>query len=121
MKIAKKNIGILGDINLHSTSMGANLAKEIEKLREKQVNELTLKDKGIEELPPNIGSLETLIQLNLSNNKLKSLPPQIGNLHNVTHFNLHNNKLRELPQEITKLSDLEELNVAVNKVVLLCR
>lgn len=86
--------------------MGAALGKELDKARAKEVHELDLRNKGITELPPNIGAVETLIRLNLSANKLKTLPPQIGNLHNLTSLNLFNNKLKELPQEITKLSDL---------------
>lgn len=50
--------------------MGANLAKELDKAKAKDVTELDLRNRGISNLPPNIGNLESLIRLNLSNNKV---------------------------------------------------
>ncbi len=113
--------------------MGANLEKEIEKLKPKQPKELDLKDRGITDVPANIDQLDQLVRLNLSLNKIDSLPPQIGNLGiscrrviittiaNLKLLNLFNNKLKELPQEITKLENLENLNVSVNKLTSLPR
>ncbi len=55
--------------------MGANIGKEIEKAKAKEVNELDFRDRGITEvtddacsyqqIPANIGGLESLIKLNL--------------------------------------------------------
>lgn len=61
--------------------MGGNLAKELEKAKIKEINELDLRNRGITEIPPNIGTLESLIRLNLSNNKISILPSQIGKLY----------------------------------------
>lgn len=53
--------------------MGASLTKEIEKAKAKEVSELDLKGRGITEIPPNIGGLESLSKLNLSSNKIRYL------------------------------------------------
>jgi len=72
--------------------MGGNLGKELEKAKAKDVTEIDLKGRGITEITPNIGALESLIKLSLrfftftlslflliinSTNKIKTLPPQV--------------------------------------------
>jgi Leucine-rich repeat (LRR) protein len=50
--------------------MGASLSKELEKAKAKEITELDLKDRGLSEIPANIGGVESLVRLNISNNKI---------------------------------------------------
>ncbi len=61
---------------------------------------------GIESLPPAIGELENLIELNLIFNNLTELPPEIGGLKKLELLNVAENDLHALPPEI---GDLESL------------
>ena len=59
-------------------------------------------------LPPEIGQLTNLQQLNLSYNRLTRLPPEIGQLTNLQELDLSNNPLTSLPPELcAKLKDVE--------------
>ena len=63
-------------------------------------------NRGIESLPPSIGELENLIELNLIFNNLTELPPEIGRLKKLELLNVAENDLAALPPEI---GDLESL------------
>ena len=68
------------------------------------------------ELPPVLGSITGLRELNLSNWGSKdlggSIPPELGNLVNLTSLDLHNNQLTgEIPTELGKLPNLTYLNL----------
>jgi Leucine-rich repeat (LRR) protein len=93
--------------------MGANVQKEIDIARQKELSEIDFRNRGItvrlffktdnnlanfQDIPPNIGNLEKLVKLNLSGNKIKTLPGSIGNLGKLKILLLFNNKLQELPQ-----------------------
>jgi hypothetical protein len=77
---------------------------------------LNLVDKGIEELPPEIGDLQNLSELNLNFNKLRSFPPEIGRLINLTALGLVRNELKELPTGIERLKGLRSLNLGGNQL-----
>lgn len=90
-----------------------------------QIIEQAAKDKSIDldlggldltEIPPEIGKLTSLVQLNLRENKLKELPPEIGNLTRLKKLYLSDNKLTELPAEIGNLVELERLYLSKNKL-----
>lgn len=69
----------------------------------------------ISELPPEIGSLTSLSNLDLSNNSLKTLPPEFVDLHKaLTDLNLRNNTLGELPVFLSQFNRLRVLNVSQN-------
>ena len=80
------------------------------------VTELSITNKEIEALPPEIGKLTDLTSLKLSNNQLTSLPPEIGQLENLTFLSLIENQLTELPKEIGRLANLKSLYVNFNKL-----
>ena len=82
-----------------------------------KVYKLSLADKDIKTLPPEIGQLKNLQLLNLNDNRLKSLPPEIGDLRHLQVLSLFNNNLRYIPDEFRKLRSLEVLYLGRNKIV----
>ena len=65
-------------------------------------------------LPPEIGKLTHLIELNLAGNQLMILPPEIGRLAKLTQLELRQNELIFLPPEIGQLANLTELELSFN-------
>ena len=101
------------------------LLQVIEQATKEEWTELDLSDKGLTELPPEIGRLTHLTQLNISSsgdagdkakNQLTELPPEIGQLTNLTELDLSNNQLTALPPEIGQLTNLAELDLSVNQL-----
>jgi C-terminal of Roc, COR, domain/Ras of Complex, Roc, domain of DAPkinase/Leucine rich repeat/Leucine Rich repeats (2 copies) len=68
------------------------------------------------ELPPEIGQLKHLIELDLSSNQLTELPPEIGQLQNLETLVLGANQLTELPAEVTQLQNLVTLDLSFNQL-----
>ena len=62
-------------------------------------------------LPPEIGNLTSLTELDLDGNQLTELPPEIGNLTGLTKLDLWVNGLTALPSEIGNLTGLTSLNL----------
>ena len=86
--------------------------------------ELDLKDKGLMELPSEIGTLMRLRKLDLSSspswenpeapNQLAELPAEIGQLSNLSNLILSSNQLSELPHEIGQLNNIVILQLNGN-------
>ena len=70
-------------------------------------------------LPPEIGELSNLRELNLSKNKLTTLPEEFGKLKNLTKLNLSRNQLTKLPPQIGNLYELVAFDLSFNKLVTL--
>ena len=70
---------------------------------------LSLSNKGLEVIPPEIGNLTNLTALRLDNNDLAEIPIQIGQLTNLTTLFLHQNNLTEIPVQIKGLTKLTRL------------
>lgn len=89
--------------------MGANLAKEFDKAREKGIKELDLGSKDISKLPTNIGTVKTLTKLNLSNNSLSYVMTSSSSLllcpNNAT-INVYNQALCLRPLEICPICNI---------------
>lgn len=88
--------------------------REIEKCKREGETTLKLERIGLAELPPEIGQLTALMELQLNNNRLTSLPPQIGLLNCLTRLSLDRNELTSLPPQIGDLVSLKELFVEGN-------
>ncbi len=73
-------------------------------------------NKAIEELPPEIGLLKDVEELDLSDNKLTSLPPEITQLSKLRILNIEYNELTDLPAELGQLTALEELYLGHNEL-----
>ncbi|MBN2562087.1 MAG: leucine-rich repeat domain-containing protein [Phycisphaerae bacterium] len=77
---------------------------------------LNLSDLGLTSLPPEIGGLANLTELDLRGNRLTSLPPEIGGLANLTALRLDGNQLTSLPPEIGGLASLTGLGLSGNQL-----
>ena len=67
-------------------------------------------------LPPEIGCLEKLEDLDLSFNKLKNLPNDIAALSALKSLRVANNKLIELPSGLSSLQRLVNLDFSNNRL-----
>lgn len=72
--------------------------------------------KNIKILPPIIGNLINLTEINASNNYLTSIPPEIGLLYNLEYLNLNSNILTTVPSEIGNLRKLRRINLCDNRL-----
>jgi len=72
----------------------------------------------IGEIPPEIGNLTNLRELNLTSNQLTGeIPPEIGNLTNLEYLSLWDNQLSgEIPSEIGNLINLRKLYLSRNQL-----
>uniref|UniRef100_UPI00358F054D leucine-rich repeat and calponin homology domain-containing protein 1-like isoform X2 n=1 Tax=Myxine glutinosa TaxID=7769 RepID=UPI00358F054D len=77
---------------------------------------LVLGNNKIGSLPPEIGDLKNLHELDVSCNELQELPPQLGNLVLLRELNVRRNRLEQLPEEISELP-LVSLDFSCNCVV----
>ncbi len=77
---------------------------------------IDLKDSQLQELPDNIGNLQSLIQIRLNQNQLENLPRTFGDLKKLRVVDLEQNNFRKFPACLTKLQNLEELNLNKNKL-----
>lgn len=93
------------------------MQKAIEKINvvfEGKKTELSLVGCNLEELPPILGSLTFLKELNLNHNFLKELPSIFGDLKSLTHLECSYNKFEIFPSIILEGKNLGVLNMDKN-------
>lgn len=88
----------------------------IEKAARENATSLELPNKGISELPDEIGTLTSLQVLILSNNEITRLPESIGDLISLYSLDLSGNQLTSLPDSIGKLTSLGWLRLDDNQL-----
>ena len=74
------------------------LLKVIDNAKKNRTAKLFLAKEELKELPPEVGDLKNLLELDLSGNDLETLPPEIGQLKRV----------KKLGFEITNISARED-------------
>jgi Leucine-rich repeat (LRR) protein len=70
---------------------------------------LHLYNNQLTSIPPEMGRLVKLEELNLSYNQLTSIPPEITGMVKLEYLNLNNNQLTSIPPEIGQLVNLTDL------------
>ncbi|MFW9996091.1 MAG: leucine-rich repeat domain-containing protein, partial [Candidatus Odinarchaeota archaeon] len=78
------------------------------------LQELDLSENQLVSLPAEIGKLTKLRSLTLMRNELTSLPAEMGQLKNLEILDLESNHLKELPPQIGQLTNLQELDLEDN-------
>ena len=86
----------------------------IQKTLAEKATKLDLSRLSLRQLPPEIGQLTNLRELNLVGNKLSGLPPEIVQLINLRELNIGFISLSNLPPEIVQLTNLQSLNLTGN-------
>ncbi len=80
------------------------------------VKSLNLSDRGLAELPPEIGKCGQLRRLYLKGNQLRELPAEIGRCGELRLLNVSDNQLAELPPEAGGWTQLESLFLNGNRL-----
>jgi len=95
----------------------ADVLQFITRSKKKKVTELDLSNKGITELPDEIGDISNLKILNLSYNNITALPSSICKLLNLEKLLLTRNKISRLPVGMGSLKKLKTLDLSYNPLV----
>ncbi len=82
---------------------------------------LSLAGLSLTQLPPEIGLLSHLQELDLRQNQLGELPLEIRQLKSLRTLILHRNQLSNLPPEIVQLNNLQKLDVDSNRMTIFPR
>ncbi len=101
----------------HSVSRWTQLPPEIGKLT--RLKELNLTNNSLASLPEELFLLHNLESLCLNNNKITSIPTGIKNLRKLKKLYLRSNLIETIPIEVTELADLNLLDIGHNKLSLL--
>lgn len=80
------------------------------------MQELILTENYIIELPPSIGRMALLNNLNIDRNALTSIPAEIGSCVSLGVLSLRDNKLYKLPTELGNCVNLHVLDVSGNRL-----
>lgn len=96
----------------------ADLLEEARRLGVRNLNEtkVSLRWKGLGDIPEFVFHMPNLDTLILSNNYMTTLPAEIGNLRNLKQLYIDNNYLTTLPDSIGKLKGLEKLGLENNQL-----
>jgi hypothetical protein len=95
----------------------ADVLQFILRSKQKKTTTLDLSNKGITELPDEIGDITWIKALNLSYNNITSLPSSICELVNLEKLFLTRNKLTKLPVGLANLQKLKILDLSYNPLV----
>jgi hypothetical protein len=74
---------------------------------------------GLAVLPPSLGDLDALEELDLQTNRVAALPDSIGALRQLQVLRLHRNGLQTLTASIASFSNLRELSIGENSITTL--
>lgn len=88
----------------------------IELAKEQKLKKLSLSNRGIKKIPPEIGRLTAVQKLDLSYNNIDELPDEFCHLTNLRSLYLNHNEIRELPGRFGNLQNLSTLDLSNNKI-----
>lgn len=80
------------------------------------IEELTLSNNNISELPKSLWMLASLTNLQVRANKLRTIPSQIESLTNLSTLDLGYNEIDSVASELSNCSSLQHLNLFGNKI-----
>lgn len=89
----------------------------INKIKESKAKKLDLSNRGITELPNEIGELTWITSIDISYNNIRELPASIIQLQNLKTLLLVRNNISRLPNGIGQLKNLRTLDVSYNPLV----
>ena len=92
------------------------LLQVIDQAAEDGREELNLSQKGLTELPKEIGKLENLTTLQLWGNQISEIPKESADLKNLRKLYLFDNQITDISEGITNLRNLEVLNLNQNQI-----
>ncbi len=117
--VSLNQTGCVDTLDLAGLSSVNNLPPEIGNLSSLIYLDLSLNALGNTPIPPEIGNLINLTYLNLSLNTFNSIPPELGNLTNLTHLDLSLNVGLSggIPPELGNLSNLTHLDLTGNETL----
>ena len=78
------------------------------------VKSMSFRERGIFDVPKEIGQLDSLFFLNLMGNNLEKMSPEIFSLTELQYLNLNKNGIKYIPAEIRQLQQLETLQMSIN-------
>ncbi|MFP4288207.1 MAG: leucine-rich repeat domain-containing protein [Bacteroidota bacterium] len=88
----------------------------IELAKEQKLKKLSLSNRGIRKIPPEIGRLTSVQKLDLSYNNIEELPDEFCHLTNLRSLYLNHNEIKELPERFGNLLNLNTLDLSNNKI-----
>ena len=80
------------------------------------LQDLDLSDNQMTSVPHELGQLANLRELDVSNNQLTSVPSELGQLANLRALDLSDNQLTSVPSELGRLDNLEYLKLRSNRL-----
>ncbi len=88
----------------------------IEVAKEQKLKKVSLSNRGLTALPPEIGRLNLVQKLDLSYNYIRKLPDEFSRLTNLRSLYLNHNELEEVPSNIGNLVNLGTLDLSNNQL-----
>ncbi|KAI8481676.1 PREDICTED: leucine-rich repeat-containing protein 69-like [Branchiostoma belcheri] len=81
-----------------------------------KAKKLNFSNKKLDSVPPIIGKIVSLTNVELKNNRIRDLPAEFGSLVQLAILNLGNNELEDLPEALAYLLSLQRLHVFQNRL-----
>ncbi|EMO63200.1 leucine rich repeat protein [Leptospira borgpetersenii serovar Pomona str. 200901868] len=89
---------------------------DLSKLYNSKDKSMLIEDRNLEEIPKEIGDMDSMYSLRISKSKVRSLPDTIGKLKNCKQLDIQKNQIEFLPETIGTMENLEELSAGNNKL-----